>query len=136
MKSKIMKKKLQKLSIHFSLILFLTSKFLRIKILIWRREWSSSWRWFNNLYTGKIPKPSKYHSSRKFGSWKQARWWFEKNNKSLDISKTFQNSDVPTKIIKENAELFTNFIHSALNEATQSGNFPSCLKSTDVTPSF
>ena len=51
-----------------------------------------------------------------------------KKIKSLDISKTSQNGDVPTKIIKENAELFTDFIHSAVNEAIQSGNFPSCLK--------
>ena len=56
--------------------------------------------------------------------------------KSLDRSKTFQNGDVPTKIIKENVELFTDFIHSALNEAIQSGNFPSCLKWAEVTPIF
>ena len=52
------------------------------------------------------------------------------------MSKTSRNSNVPTKIIKENAELFTDFIHSALNKAIQSGKFPSCLKSTDVTPIF
>ena len=59
-----------------------------------------------------------------------------KKNKSLDRSKTSQNGNVPTKIIKENAELFTDFIHSALNEAIQIGNFPSCLKWADVTPIF
>ena len=53
-------------------------------------------------------------------------------NNSLYISKTSRNSDVPTKITKENAELFTDFIHSALNEAIQSENFPSCLKWADV----
>ena len=37
--------------------------------------------------------------------------------KKIVRSKTSQNGDVPTKIIKENAELFTDFIHSALNEA-------------------
>ena len=47
-----------------------------------------------------------------------------KKIKSLDISKTSQNTDVPFKIIKENA----------VNEAIQSGNFPSCLKWADVTP--
>ena len=44
-------------------------------------------------------------------------------NNSLYISKTSRNSDVPTKITKENAELFTDFIHSALNEAIQSETF-------------
>ena len=43
-----------------------------------------------------------------------------KKIKSLDRSKTSENGDVPTKIIKTNAELFTDFIHSALNEAIQS----------------
>ena len=59
-----------------------------------------------------------------------------KNIKSLDISKTSQNGDVPMKIIKENAELFTDFINSALNEAIQSGNFHSCLKWAGLTPIF
>ena len=60
----------------------------------------------------------------------------KKKIKLLGRSKTSQNSGVPTKIIKENAELFTNFIHSGLNEAIQSGNFPSCLKWADVTHIF
>ena len=38
------------------------------------------------------------------------------------------------KIVKENAELFTDFIHVALNQAIQFGNFPSCLKWAAVTP--
>ena len=59
-----------------------------------------------------------------------------KKNKSLDISRSSQISDVRTKIIKENTELFTDFIHSALNEAIQSGNFLSYLKWADVTPIF
>ena len=57
-----------------------------------------------------------------------------KKIKSLNRSKTSQNGDAPIKIIKENAELLTDFIHSALNEAIQSGNFPSCLKWVEVTP--
>ena len=57
-----------------------------------------------------------------------------KKIKSLDKFKTSQNGDVLTKIIKKNTELFTDFIHSALNKAIQSGNFPSYLKWADVTP--
>ena len=59
-----------------------------------------------------------------------------KKNKFLDISKTSRNSNAPTRIIKKNAELFTDFIHSAIKEASQSGNFPSCLKWAGVTPIF
>ena len=61
---------------------------------------------------------------------------FWKIVKSLDRSKTSQHSDVPTKAITENAELFTDFIHAGLNDAIQSGNFPSCLKWAEVTPIF
>ena len=50
-----------------------------------------------------------------------------KKIKSLDRSKTFQNGGVSSKIIKKNADFFTDYFHSALNEAIQSGNFPSCL---------
>ena len=59
-----------------------------------------------------------------------------KKNKSLDISKTSQNSDIPTKIIKENAEFSTDFIHWELNEAIELENFAFNLKWTDVTPIF
>ena len=59
---------------------------------------------------------------------------FRKKLKPLDISKTSQNSNVRTKIIKQNVELFIDFIHSALNEVIQSGNFPSYLLLTDTTP--
>ena len=59
-----------------------------------------------------------------------------KQNQSLDISKTSRNGDVPTKIIKENAELFTDFIHLVLSETVISRNFPSCLKWTDLSPIF
>ena len=39
--------------------------------------------------------------------------------------------------MKENAELFTDFINSLLMTLTiQSGNFLSCLKWADATPNF
>ena len=59
-----------------------------------------------------------------------------KKNKSLDISKTSQNSDIPTKIIKENAEFSTDFIHWELNKAIELENFAFNLKWADVTPIF
>ena len=59
-----------------------------------------------------------------------------KKIKCLDRSKGSQNGDVPTKISKENAEFLNGFIYSALNEAVQSGNFPSCLKWAEATPIF
>ena len=46
----------------------------------------------------------------------------------LKLSKTFQKSDAPTKVIKENADLFSNLIHSVLNKDIQCRNLPSCQK--------
>ena len=127
-----MKKKLQKLSIHFSLILFLTSKFLLVKTLIFQEGLIQ--------FVGDDPVTfilEKYQNhpsiiamqnfcheniSFNFETIKQDH--VLKKIKSLDISKTSQNTDVPFKIIKENA----------VNEAIQSENFPSCLKWADVTP--
>ena len=95
------------------------------------------------MIQSRLEKYKNYHCNKKFLSWKQLfQFWnyktddVLKKNKFLDISKTSRNSNVPTKIIKENAELFTDFIHSALKEASQSGNFPSCLKWAGVTPIF
>lgn len=38
------------------------------------------------------------------------------------------------KLTSQKTILFTDFIHSVSNEATQSGNCPSCFKWNDVTP--
>ena len=56
--------------------------------------------------------------------------------KSLKTSKTSQDSDIPNKIIKENADVFTDFLHTTFNKCVHSGGFPSCLKWADVTPIF
>ena len=44
----------------------------------------------------------------------------------LDACKAFQDTDVPTKIIKENADIFTDFIHPSINASISNGDFPSC----------
>ena len=46
----------------------------------------------------------------------------------LDASKACQDTDVPTKIIKENANIFTDFIHPSINASINNGDFPSFLK--------
>ena len=48
---------------------------------------------------------------------------------ALKLNKACQEQDVPTKIVKENDELFADFIHSPYNDSIiQSNIFPSCLK--------
>ena len=55
---------------------------------------------------------------------------------NLDASKSCQDTDVPTKIIKENADIFADFIHPAINITINKNEFPSFLKLADVIPVF
>ena len=41
-----------------------------------------------------------------------------------------------TKIIKENANIFTDFVHYSINSSINNGNFPSFLKLANVIPVF
>ena len=43
---------------------------------------------------------------------------------NLDISKACQESDLPTKIIKANSDIFTEVIHKELNRGLEASNFP------------
>ena len=52
----------------------------------------------------------------------------------LNPNKASQRSDIPTKIIKENAEIFTDIIHPCFNHCIETGTFPNCLKNADITP--
>ena len=54
----------------------------------------------------------------------------------LDPSKACQDTDVPTKIIKENADMFTDFIHPSTNASINNNDFPSFLKLRNVIPVF
>ena len=59
-----------------------------------------------------------------------------KEIKNLDTSKASQVSDIPTKIIKTNCDIFSNFIHSSYNKTIEKSEFPRALKLADVTPIF
>ena len=56
----------------------------------------------------------------------------ELNN--LNINKATQNTDIPTKITKENSDIFADFIFSDLNCCINTSSYPSLLKRTDITP--
>ena len=56
----------------------------------------------------------------------------ELNN--LNINKATQNTDIATKIIKENSDIFGDFIFSNLNCCINTSLYPSLLKRTDITP--
>lgn len=54
----------------------------------------------------------------------------------LDPKKAIQSNDIPTKMIKENCEIFADFLLSSLNKCLSEGGFPSFLKEADVIPIF
>ena len=53
---------------------------------------------------------------------------------SLDTSKLTQSEDIPYKIIKDNADIFANFILQNFNKCIIDGNFPDKFKKADVSP--
>ena len=54
--------------------------------------------------------------------------------KNLNVRKTCRGSDIPTKIIKLNIDLFSNFICQDFNYCISIGKFPNELKHVDVLP--
>ena len=42
--------------------------------------------------------------------------------------------DIATSIVKENANIMADLLSSSYNDAIMNCNFPSCLKSANVTP--
>ena len=54
----------------------------------------------------------------------------------LDASKACQDTDVPTKLIKENVDIFTDLVHPSVNASINNGDFPSFLKFANVIPVF
>ena len=53
--------------------------------------------------------------------------------KRLKARKATQITDIPAKILKENADIFSAYICDFLNETIQSGKFPAILKNGDIT---
>ena len=54
----------------------------------------------------------------------------------LDTSKATQQGDIPTKIIKDNKDLFSYFISASFNNAVNKGVFPNELKQADIKPIY
>ena len=53
---------------------------------------------------------------------------------NLNSKKASQNSANPTKIIKENSDIFGKVLCSFINDTIKSFTFQSCLKEADITP--
>ena len=61
---------------------------------------------------------------------------FESYIKKMDERKSTQKNDVPTKIVKENSDIFAELLWSSYEQVLKSGKFPSELQPADITPVF
>ena len=59
-----------------------------------------------------------------------------KEIQKLDARKACQNTDVSTKIIKNNSDIFGDFIYQNFNDAIENDMFPKILKNANVSPVF
>ena len=55
---------------------------------------------------------------------------------SLDSTKVSQYTDIPTKVIKDNADIFSDFLLSGFNNSILTSIFPLSLKQAIITPVF
>ena len=53
-----------------------------------------------------------------------------------DVSKTRQDNDIPSNIIKENVDIFASILQCSFNMSITNSEFSSLLKQADVTPVF
>ena len=54
----------------------------------------------------------------------------------LNSSKAGQSTDIPTKIITQNSDIFADIILKSFNQSVANSIFPSSLKNADITPVF
>ena len=52
----------------------------------------------------------------------------------MKVNKATQDTDIPTKLIKENSDIFADFIFENLNDSISHSVFPSALKLANITP--
>ena len=52
----------------------------------------------------------------------------------LNKNKASQKSNIPIRIIKDNVDIFADFLCETVNCTIKTSNFPSCLKLADITP--
>ena len=57
-------------------------------------------------------------------------------NMIVNVSKACQDTNIPSKIIKENANIFASFLHSSFNTSVTNSEFPPVLKQANITPIF
>ena len=83
-----------------------------------------------------IGEVCKKHPRRPFSFSKINREEILEEILKLETSKACQDTDIPTKIIKENADIFADILLARFNDSVEKSNFPSFLKKANITPVF
>ena len=60
----------------------------------------------------------------------------QKEMHKLDNSQGSQHSHIPTKIVKSNSDIYSDFLYVSIYSSIKSSLFPSCLKTADITPIY
>ena len=60
----------------------------------------------------------------------------QKEIKKLDCAKASQDTDIPSSIIKENADIFVNFLYFSYNKAVSDCELPKNFKNANVLPIY
>ena len=60
----------------------------------------------------------------------------EKEILNLNLVKASQDSDIPTKIIKKNSDIFSDILLKEFNKSLEICKFPSSLKIANVSPVY
>ena len=55
---------------------------------------------------------------------------------TLDTAKASQQSDIPTKVLKQNSDYFAKYFYENINQCISKSIFPSDLKLPDATPVY
>ena len=61
---------------------------------------------------------------------------FRKENKKLNPTKSTQSTDIPFKLLRENADIFASYLCGFFNQSIENFEFPSILKNANITPVF
>ena len=61
---------------------------------------------------------------------------FLKEIKKLNPRKSTQSTDIPIKLLKENADIFASYLCDFFNQSIENFEFPSILKNANITPVF
>ena len=59
-----------------------------------------------------------------------------KETRKLDCTKASEDTDMPSNIIKENADIFANFFYFNYNKAVSDCEFPTSFKNANVSPIY